>query len=153
VSELPIKATLKAGTGYDAPWLTVDANDPNDLAFKLKGLIEHESALQLVVEAANALKATNNVAPIAAQQAAVPEPAPQASNGWGSSPAAAQQTQQNAPPQNNGVRYHPEGLLCPSCNAGVIFKSITAKTGKTFELWTCPNQRQKDDGHYSQFAN
>jgi hypothetical protein len=63
VSELPIKTTLKAGTGYDAPWLTVDANDPGDLEFKLKALIE-SPALGLVVEAANALKAANNAAPL-----------------------------------------------------------------------------------------
>lgn len=156
MSELPIKLTTKAGAGYDAPWLTVDCADPDDLAFKSKALIEHPEALQLAIELANALKAVNNVGTAAAPQAAAPQPAPQASNGWGSSPAAAQQTQQpvNTPQQNNGVRYHPEGILCPSCNAGVIFKEITAKaSGKTFQLWTCPNQRTKGDSHYSEFAN
>ena len=155
MSELPLKATLKAGGGYDAPWLTVDAADPNDLAFTLRGLIEHESALQLVVEAANALKAVNNAAPISAPVAQA-APAPAAPAQQGPPPAWAQtpQAPTAAPAPQAGVVYHPEGIVCPMDQQPVIFKSITAKaSGKTFQLWTCPNQKSKGDGHYSEFAN
>jgi hypothetical protein len=146
-----LTVTLKAGTGYDVPWIVVRGDNPADVLMKLNGL---DDVIAATIDAANKLKAANAVAPIvqggSVAQATVPEQ-PQASNGWGSSPAAAQQ---NVAPQNNGVRYHPEGKLCPSCNAGVIFKEITAKSsGKTFQLWTCPNQRSKGDGHFSEFAN
>lgn len=152
MSELPIKATLKAGGGYDAPWLTVDAADQNDLAFKLRGLIEHDSALTLVVEAANALKAVNNAGPIAAPVAqAAPAPAPAAPPAWAPTPQAAPAAPPAAPA---GVVYHPEGIVCPMDQQPVVFKSITSKkTGKAFQLWTCPNQRSQGDGHYSEFAN
>lgn len=144
--------TLKAGTAFSDPWVVVRGNNPDDVLMKLNAL---DDVIAATVDTANKLKAANAVAPIvqggSVAQATVQE-APQASNGWGSSPAASQQTQQ-APPQNNGVRYHPEGKLCPSCNAGVIFKEINAKSGKTFQLWTCPNQRSKGDGHFSEFAN
>jgi hypothetical protein len=158
---LPIKATLKAGTGYDAPWVTVDAADPNDLAFKLNALTNGD-ALQAVVEAANALKGANNAAPLVAGGAeAAPAPqAPVQPQGWGNSaPAAAPAwsgAQQQAPqqPQNNGARLHPEGIQCPVDGNVVQFKEIVSKkNGKTFQMWTCPNQRNRDDGHYSQFAN
>lgn len=29
--------------------------------------------------------------------------------------------------------------------------AFTSKAGKDFKMWTCPNQRSKGDGHYSEF--
>lgn len=70
----------------------------------------------------------------------------QAQQPWAGQQAAPQQ-------QNNGVVYHPEGIVCSACGAPVVKKVINAKTGKTYQLWSCPNQRSKGDGHYSEFAN
>ena len=149
--------TMKAGTGFDAPWIVVRGDSPADINFKLVNLDE---TIALTIDVANKFKAVNNASSIVAQgsvaQATVAPEAPAAPNGWGSSPAAvpAQQPVQNTPPPQSNVRYHPEGKLCASCNAGVIFKEITSKkSGKTFQLWTCPNQRSTGDGHYSEFAN
>ena len=148
--------TMKAGTGFDAPWIVVRGDSPADINFKLVNLDE---TIALTIDVANKFKAVNNASSIVAQgsvaQATVAPEAPAAPNGWGSSPAAvpAQQPVQNTPPPQSNVRYHPEGKLCASCNAGVIFKEITSKAGKTFQLWTCPNQRTKGDGHFSEFAN
>ena len=149
--------TMKAGTGFDAPWIVVRGDNPEEIVFKLNSL---DAVIAATIDTANKLKAANVVAPIVAQgsvaQATVVPEAPAAPNGWGSSPAAvpAQQPVQNTPPPQSNVRYHPEGKLCASCNAGVIFKEITSKkSGKTFQLWTCPNQRSTGDGHFSEFAN
>ena len=158
MSDLPIKSTLKAGKDFDAPWITVDASDPDDLAFKLKGLAESD-ALQAVVEAANLLKAANNAAPLVAGGAEAAPQAPvqqQQPAGWGNSaPAAAPAwsgAQQQAAP--SGVRQHPEGVQCPVDGNVVQFKEITSKkNGKTYSMWTCPNQRSRGDGHFSEFVS
>lgn len=155
-----LRATLKAGTGYDAPWLTVDAATPDELEFKLKALAEG-GALEAVVNAANMLKAVNNAAPIAAEVASPPPAAPQ--QGW-SQPAAQapvepswghRPQQQAAPAAQPGVQLHPEGITCPVDGNVVQFKQTKprASDGKSFQFWTCPNQRSKGDGHYSQFAD
>lgn len=156
MSELPIKGTFKAGAGYEAPWITVDASDPDDLAVKLRSLIGHDDAVQAVIEFSNVLRGGYTAAPVLPGnqgQAAAPAPAPApaqqpAPSGWGS-PAGAQHTQ--AAPL---VVLHPEGVTCGSCNAPVQYKSIFSKAkNKTFNLWSCPNQRSKGDGHYSEFAD
>lgn len=149
MSDKDLKVTLKAGTGYDAPWVSVDAENPDELDMKLRAITEGQT-LSLVVDAASALKAVYNATPLTqpAQQQA-PQQQPK-SNGWGNSAPAAQ----SAPANNGGgVRYHPEGLQCNQCGSAVQYKTINAKSGKTFNLWTCPNQRSKDDGHYSTFAD
>lgn len=154
MSDLPIKATLKAGNGYDAPWLTVDAATPEDLEFKLQALA-NGSALAAVVEAANTLKAANNAAPLlqsgAEAQAPAAPAAPAQPQGWGATPPQ----QQAAPTGKVNGAPHPEGKTCPACGAGVVFKRTNPRKtdGKTFEFWTCPNQSAKGDGHFSAFAD
>ena len=79
-----------------------------------------------------------------AQQA----PPQQQSGGWG----AAQQ--QSAPPQQGGVQLHPEGKQCQQCATTLQYKVVTRKSDqKQFKFWACPNQRSRDDGHSSEFAN
>ena len=148
MSELPIKVTLKAGAGFDAPWITVDAADPSDLKFKLDNF--DGPVLQAVVDTANALKAANVIGAPDVPQAAPQAPAaPAQPSGWGK-PAAQQAP---APQQQPGVVYHPVDV-CGGCGSRVQEKVITSKsTGKTYELWTCPNQRAKGDGHYSEFKD
>jgi len=160
VSDLPIKATLKAGAGYDAPWLTVDAHDPADLELKLTA-IATGGAPQALVEAANALKAANNAAPLLSNGGAPAQPAqqsappPQQNGGWGtpsqpaSPPPAQQQQQQQAAP---AAATHPEGWAC-HCGSLLQYKIVNRRLdGKQFKFWVCPNQRSKDDGHRSEFA-
>lgn len=155
MSDLPIKCTLKAGAGFDAPWLTVDAATPEDLEFKLQALA-NGSALAAVVEAANTLKAANNAAPLLQNGAEAQAPAPVAAapaqpQGWGAPAAAAPAFAQ--PAQQAGPVLHPTDV-CPVDNQRVQEKVITSKkNGKTYEMWVCPNQRTRGDGHYSEFKN
>lgn len=51
MSEAPITATLKAGGGYDAPWLVVRADTPDQLTQRLNAIVEHGIDAALVVAA------------------------------------------------------------------------------------------------------
>ena len=150
MSDLPIKATFKSGAGYDAPWLTIDAADPNDLSYKLTALLEGD-VLSRVIDVATAFKAVNNVAPLTQPepQAPVQQQAPAAPQGWGQQPQ-----QQQAPAPVQGARLHPEGKVCPMCNNTLQYKDIySQKKSKSFQFWECPNRRSQTDGHHSEFAN
>lgn len=150
-----LSATLKGGTGFDAPWVVVYGNTPDEVEGKLRGVIQ-TGLIEATVEAANALKAANNAGPLAPQgQEAVQQapaqqapPAPAQPQGWGQ-----QAPQQQPAPQAGPVNGtpHPEGKTCPACGQVVQYKAFTSKAGRDFKLWSCPNQRQKGDGHFSEF--
>lgn len=69
-TELPLRATLKAGAGYEAPWLTVAGSSVTELEGLLDDL--HEQFIQKVIDAAAGLRAAHTVA------AGLAEPAPAA---------------------------------------------------------------------------
>jgi len=154
MSDLPIKATFKSGAGYDAPWLTIDANDPDDLTFKLDAILGGE-ALTKVIAVADLFKAANNAGAVtspAPQQAA-----PQQPTGWGQQPAQQpqwSQPQQQAAPVQQGARLHPEGKTC-NCGQVLQYKTVNRKSdGKQFSFWECPARTgSKDVNHDSEFAN
>lgn len=149
--EFSISATLKGGTGYDAPWVVIYANDPGELKAKLAGIAE-QGVLQATVEAANLLKGANNAAPLLAggEQAAPPQQAPaqpvqQApqQSAWGQQPVQQQPFQQQAPQggfQQGGEfqkgQPHPQGTAC-HCGQVLVF-SPTQNGKKKFQ---CPQWR------------
>ena len=161
-SSAPLRATLKAGGGYDVPWLTVEADNPNDLEQRLRGIIDSK-VLETVAEAASLFQATQNAAPLVTggprdqtlsqPQQAAPQ---QQSNGWGA--AQSQPQQQSAPPQQQGgggSRFggppHPEGKTCEICPNVLEFKKTS--TGKG--TWRCSEWRWNNgspNGHSSEFA-
>ena len=147
-----LRVTLKAGSDYSAPWVTVDADDPDELTMKLNALLEGD-ALKLVVDTAQHLRAIHNALPVThPDQGGSGAPAPQQPKrgGWGNSGGGQQQSTQ----QNGGTRYHPEGITCGSCGAPVQYKSVFSQAkNKSFNLWCCPNQHSRNDGHYSEFAD
>lgn len=158
MSDSPIKATLKSGTGFDAPWLTVDAENPAELEQRLRGIIDSK-VLETVHEAASLFQSVGTAAPLTqaapqqqapAEWAAQRQPAQQAppqNQGWG-------QGQQAAPQQQGGPALHPEGKQCAQCGSVLAYKVVNRKSdGKQFKFWNCPNQRSRDDGHSSEFAN
>jgi len=57
----------------------------------------------------------------------------------------------SASTSDSGVKYHPEGKKCDKCSEAVVYKEIRTKAGKTYKLWSCPNQSAKGDGHHSEF--
>ena len=155
----PIKATLKADGGYDAPWITVDATDPSDLAMKLKGLAE-AGAFQALADASATLKAVYNVQIVPAPGPEQPQAAPAqpVSNGWGQQQAAPVQTYQPAPaaPQQQGGnkyggRPHPTGQACDMCGKVLEYKETS--TGKG--VFRCPEWRWNNgtpNGHGQEWA-
>lgn len=52
---VPYKVTLKAGAGFEAPWLTIEADTTSELAGRLAAL-RIDDALDRVVETAHAFK-------------------------------------------------------------------------------------------------
>jgi len=86
VSELPIKATLKAGPGYEAPWLTVDASTPDELKQRLQALTEEH--LQVVADVAALFRGAHTAA---AGGATVPAPAAPAPAAQSATPTQTQQ--------------------------------------------------------------
>jgi hypothetical protein len=152
-----LKATLKSGTGYDAPWLTVDADTPAELEQRLRGIIDSK-VLETVAEAAGIFRATQLTTAQAPAQQGQPEwsqPAqqqapPQQGQGWG----AAQQ--QSAPQGGGGSKFggppHPEGKTCDICPKVLEMKKTS--TGKG--TWRCPDWRWNNgtpNGHTSEWAN
>lgn len=160
MSEAPLKATLKAGTDYDAPWLSVEGSTPQELADRLNAIIE--PVIPALIEAANALKAANNLAPLlqnGAEAAQQPAQAPQQSGGWGnqsqqqSAPqqAAPQQRQQGGGGGNYNVQTHPEGL---ACHCGEVLQFGKTRTNKG--QWKCPAYRWNNGNpneHRLEWAN
>ena len=152
-----LSATLKGGTGYDAPWIVVYANDPNELKAKLSGIAE-AGVLQATVDAANLLKGANNAGPITgpAQQAppqAAPAPQPVQQQPWGQqAPSPTQQPAQQAAGGPVNGSPHPEGKQCTQCGSVLQWKAFTSKAGKNLKMWTCPNGRSQGDGHVSEFV-
>lgn len=161
MSELPIKLTVKSGAGFDAPWLTVDANDPSDLEFKVDALLAG-SVLEKSIALAELFKAANNAAPLVQQPPQQAAPAQQAppQQQWGQpqqgpAPTWATGAQPAAVPTGpvNGTP-HPTGQVCPLDGQVLQYKQITAKaTGKQFKMWTCPNQKSRGDGHAAEFID
>lgn len=148
--EAPYTITLKGGSGYAAPWLVLRAQSAEDA-----------QALLVEAKAAELLESIAAYASDFQEKVAGAEPSKSAPVGGRSTGSPSRsgarggsQRGGSAPAQNSGdVEYHPEGLKCSKCQAPVIYKKITAKTGKTFEMWVCENQRERNDGHHSEFIN
>ena len=171
MSEAPLKATLKAGRDFNAPWVTVYGDNPADLKFKLDALVA-EGVFESVVNAANTLQAVNNVAPIAADVASPPQvepvrvspggpsgwgqpaapapaPAPAAEPTWAAQPVA-------APPQQQRSQFagppHPEGKTCDICPNVLELK----KTSSGKSVYRCADWRWGNgnpNGHSSEWVN
>ena len=138
MSEAPLKATLKAGSDYSAPWLTVDGNSPEELEQRLRA-IAAGGLTQHLIEAANALKAANNAAPLLANAEPAPQPEQPAPNGWGQSAPSPQQAQSQQPRQQGWqapATTHPEGLAC-HCGKPLEYGKTRTNKGQ----WKCPDYR------------
>lgn len=134
----PLSVTLKAGTGYDSPWIVVYGTTPDEVQAKLEGV--HGGLIQATIEAANALKAANNAAPLLAGGQPAPQatPNPPQNGGW------SQPAQQQAPPQQHGggggygnAKTHPEGKTCATCNELLQWGMTRTNKGQ----WKCPQYR------------
>lgn len=157
MSEYSLSVTLKGGKDFDAPWIVVYANTPDEAEAKLRAVSEGNLA-EATVLAANALKAINNAAPLlpggpAASAPPQQQSAPPANNGgWGQP-----QQQQAPPPQQNqgGSKFggppHPEGK---ACHCGNVLEMKKTGTGK--QVWRCSEWRWQNgnpNDHASEWVN
>lgn len=158
MSDLPIKSTFKSGAGFDAPWLTIDANDPTDLALKLDAIIASE-VLTKVIAVADLFKAANTAGPLVTPEPQQAAPVQQQNAGWGSSPQPTQpqwpQPQQAAPQASHpNAQLHPEGKACEfgGCGKVLEFKKSSGGKGK----FQCPEWRWQNgnpNGHAMEWQN
>lgn len=158
--EYPYKATLKAGTGYDAPWVTVDGRSADDLAFRLKDLIRYDVFADVAV-ASTALRqalADVNTAQVlgGTQQAppAVTSGVPERNVPWEPAKVDRYSREQPHQQQEYGQKlehdwvgkggHNPPAVPRPTCSHGPRdWKSFLAKSsGKLTEMWSCPLDRR-----------
>lgn len=144
--EAPITITLKGGSGYDKPWLVLRAVSAPD-ALALLAEAELNELPGKIAEFAASFQEKNGAAP---QTSAPARSSGSPSRSQGAPRGAAPQQQQ----QSSDVEYHPEGLACSKCQGDVQLKTITSKkNGKKYDMWVCPNQSDRNDGHHSEFIN
>ena len=162
MSESPaLKATLKAGTDYSAPWLTIDGTTPDDLKAKLEHIAAN-GLPQALIDAANALHGAYNAKDALGS-------APQQQDPWGGQQQAAPQFAQNqrqAPQQQVqsgnmqtgggqrkfGGRPHPEGHSCEMCGKVLEYKETSGGKG----VFRCPDWRWNSgnqNGHGQEWAS
>lgn len=143
----PYVITLKGGAGFESPWLVLRAQSAEDAVVllaeaKLAGLPK------LIGEYAADFRGEAGAAPQSTS-------APARSSGTPSRSQAA--PRRGAAPQSQpvgDVEYHPEGLTCgaPGCGKAIFLKNGVSKAGNAYAVWTCPDQRQKNDGHFSDYV-
>ena len=152
MTEHALSVTLKAGTGYDAPWIVVYGDSPDEVTAKLNSTGDLIAA---AVEASNLLRGAFAAAPLAQGGPSVPQvaptPAPAAAPGWG---APQQQAPAPAAPPAGGAQLHPEGKTC-QCGNVLNYKVVNRRSdGKQFRFWECPARTgSKDTQHHSEFAD
>lgn len=145
----PIVVTLKAGTGYDAPWLVIRGYDPDDVVTKLRSL---DGVIEATLETAGAFVAGRSFGKPVQQEAPVAPPTEQPrQQGWGQQQSQPQQASQ--PPRSKfGGQLHPEGKTCEICPNVLELKKT--QTGKA--KWQCNDWRWNNgnpNGHSSEFID
>jgi hypothetical protein len=140
-----LTATLKAGAGYDAPWLVVRANNPAELAQRLNAVIDGSITGPLVA-AAQVLAAEYGGAgaPAPARQPQQTFQQPQAQNqGFGQQApqqaAAAQQGGGQVETNKWGATYEWNAPGAPQTMHGPkVKKSATSQSGRAYQAWIDP---------------
>lgn len=127
-----VVVTIKAGTGFDAPWVVFHAAN-NAEAADLLGAAQATGLFALVAEASKSLQGQFNVGQILGGR---PVQAPAAAEqGWNAGPPQQAPVQQQQPQAQNGP---PPGHNPPSCPHGV--KQYITKVGAKgpWHAWGCP---------------
>lgn len=123
-----VNATLKAGTTFDAPWIVVNGESPDDLHEKLNG-ISNELLLK-VAQTAHLLQGAYAAGNLTLPQPTVETP-PQA-------PTQVPAQQAQAPVQQPPQRPQPQG---PTCVHGArVRRTGTSKRGD-WAAWFCPTPK------------
>lgn len=124
-----VTVTFKGGSGYDAPWIVVHANDLQDAHDQVSG----DNAVTLASLMTQVQKAGGHFAGL------YPTKAPVAAGG-GSAPAA----NPSAPPR--GAVSAPGGESRQCKHGEMTFKTgFSAKTNKTWSAFMCPSPKGTPD--------
>jgi hypothetical protein len=135
-----LTATLKAGAGYDAPWLVVRANNPAELAQRLNAVIDGTVTGPLVAAAQVLANEYSGGAPAPAQQPQTFQQPPAQNQGF-------QQQQAPAAPQGGGqvetnkwgATYEWNAPGAPQTMHGPkVKKSATSQSGRAYQAWIDP---------------
>lgn len=141
-----LTVTLKAGTRYDAPWIVVRGDNPEDVTFKLNNL---DSVIEATLEAAGKFAASSTLgAKTVAQEPAQQAAPPTKQQGWGGQSRA----QGGQATSKFGAPLHPEGKTCEIC-PNVLEKTKTS-SGKP--VWRCSEWRWANgnpNGHTNEFID
>lgn len=148
----PYVITLKGGAGFESPWLVLRAQSAED-AVALLAEAKVAGLPKLIGEYAADFRGEAGAGtPSASGGARGGSPSPQRA----SAPRGRQASSGASAPsnQNADVEYHPEGLTCGAngCGKAIYLKTGTSKAGNEYQVWTCPDQRQKNDGHFSDYV-
>lgn len=143
-----VNLTIKADGA--APWLTISADSPAELELAVSKV--GSRLLTNAAELGSHFTAAYRVAQGFTQPSAPPQDTPppaaqpsateRAATVWNQPPG-------NPVPQPSGPQNgqpHPNGDRCPLCGQTKVYKEITTSRG-LWKMWTCPNQRAKNDGH------
>lgn len=145
-----LTVTLKGGGDYNAPWIVVRADDPNEMERYLTAVKERLTAA--VSDAARAFHAIWNVADglgATSVQAAPQDQAPAASESpWDAAPAAqsaapAQAAEPKRETNKFGNTYewgHPKAPMTPAGQA--VLKRATSRAGKPYARWIDPRSKE-----------
>lgn len=130
--EAAITLTFKAGAGYDAPWVVIRADDPEQAINNLEALGQ-TGLLAKVAETATELHAVYNVAAGLGGKAEKVEGTQQKA-AWSGRSGSRQQTQ-DAPTEDKAPT--------PQCQHGQRVYRTGTKNGKKWEAWFCPLPRNQ----------
>lgn len=144
-----LTVTLKGGGDYNAPWIVVRAEDPNEMERYLAAV--KERLIAAVSDAARAFHAIWGVADglgASSVQAAPQDQAPAASaSPWDAAPAtqAAAPAAQGPKRETNkfGNTYewgHPKAPMTPAGQA--VLKRATSRAGKPYARWIDPRSKE-----------
>lgn len=130
-----VQASIKDS---DGDMVNFRGDSPEELAAYLNGFDYGAYA-----QAKANLRGSSSVAAIA-QPSAPAAPTAPAAPSW--PPAAPQQAEAPSWAAAGAQK------ICP-CGQTAVYKAGTSKAGKPYALWSCPLQKQKNDGHLAEFVN
>lgn len=144
-----LTVTLKGGGDYNAPWIVVRADDPNEMERYLAAVKERLTAA--VSDAARAFHAIWNVADGLGATSVQPAPQGQApaaqESPWDAAPAAqsaapaAQEPKRETNKFGNTYEWgHPKAPMTPAGQA--VLKRATSRAGKPYARWIDPRSKE-----------
>lgn len=145
-----LTVTLKGGGDFNAPWIVVRADDPNEMEHYLTGVKDRLTTA--VSDAARAFHAIWSVTDGLGASSVQPAPAAEAptatASPWDAAPAApaapAAQAGSDEPEVNKyGNTYewaHPKAPMTPAGQA--VLKRATSRAGKPYARWIDPRSKE-----------